>query len=57
MVKTEPAPAITLHDDGGLSYNDKMRGEEQEAAIKSPPKGKKWVNSKVGYFSWFNIAI
>jgi hypothetical protein len=41
-VKAEPVPdTITLHSDGGLSDNDETKGEEREAAIKSPPKGKK----------------
>jgi hypothetical protein len=46
-VKDEPAPMISLFD-GGLSDNDEMRGEEREAAINSPPKGKKRVTSEVG---------
>ena len=40
-VKEELAPALSLFDNGGLSDNDEMRGEEWEAAINSPPKGKK----------------
>lgn len=47
-VKEEPVPALSLFDDGGLSDNDEMRGEEREAAINSPPKGKKRVTSEVG---------
>jgi len=47
-VKEEPVPALSLFDDGGLSDNDEMRGEEQEAVINCPPKGKKQVTSEVG---------
>ena len=46
-VKAEPSPTLSLHNDGGLSDNDKMRGKEREAAIKSRPKGKKRVTSEV----------
>jgi len=49
-VKAEPAPVLSLLDDGGLSDNDEMRGEEQEAAINSPPKGKKRATNEVGTF-------
>jgi len=47
-VKTE-IPTISLNDNGGLSDNDELMGEEREVAIKSPPKGKKRVTSEVGY--------
>jgi hypothetical protein len=47
-VKAEPAPdAITIYSNGGLSDNDETKGEEHEAAIKSPHKGKKRVTSEV----------
>jgi hypothetical protein len=46
-VKAELAPTLSLSIDGGLSDNDEMRGEEREAAINSPPKGKKRVTSEV----------
>jgi hypothetical protein len=40
--KADPIPdAIAVHSDGGLSDNDETQGAEREAAIKSPPKGKK----------------
>jgi hypothetical protein len=45
-VKVE-LPSLLLHIDGGLSDNNKRRGEEWEAAINSPPKGKKQVTSEV----------
>ena len=38
---------LSLSDEGGLSDNDELGGKEREAAINSPPKGKKHVNSKV----------
>jgi hypothetical protein len=46
-VKAEPSPTLSLHTDGGLSDNDERRGEEWEAAINSPPKGKKRVTSEI----------
>jgi hypothetical protein len=46
-VKAELSPTLSLHIDGGLSDNDKRRGEEWEAAINSPPKGKKQGTSEV----------
>jgi hypothetical protein len=46
-VKAEPLPTLSLQVDGGLSDNDERRGEEREAAINSPPKGKKRVTSEV----------
>ena len=39
-VKTK-IPTILLNDNGGLSDNDKLMGEEWEVAVKSPPKEKK----------------
>jgi hypothetical protein len=39
-VKDECMPMLFLCN-GGLSDSDEMRGEEWEAAINSPPKGKK----------------
>jgi hypothetical protein len=55
-VKAEPAPVLSLLDDGGLSDNDEMRGEEREAAINSPPKGKKRATNEVGTFCRFSTA-
>jgi hypothetical protein len=46
-VKAELSPTLSLHIDGGLSDNEERRGEEREAAINSPPKGKKRVTSEV----------
>jgi hypothetical protein len=46
-VKAEPLPTLSLQVDGGLSDNDERRGEEREAAINSPPKGRKRVTSEV----------
>ena len=46
-VNPKPASTICLHDIGGLSDNDEMRGEEREAAFASPIKGKKRVTSEV----------
>lgn len=41
-VKSEPGVTLSLNDrTGGLSDNDETRGDEREAAINSPPKGKK----------------
>ncbi|KAH9038774.1 hypothetical protein EDB85DRAFT_2141661 [Lactarius pseudohatsudake] len=39
-------PTLTLHDEGGLSDNDEMRGPEREAAINSPLKGTGRVTSE-----------
>ena len=49
-VKSEHAPALSLYNNGGLSDNDELKGEEQEVAIKSPPKGKKRITSEVFFF-------
>jgi hypothetical protein len=50
-VKAEPVPdTIAIHSDGGLSDNDETKGEEQDAAINSPPKGKKQATSEVSLF-------
>ena len=38
---------LTVSDQGGLSDSDELHGVEWEAAIKSPPKGKKRVTSEV----------
>ena len=40
-VKAELSPTLLLHTDGGLSDNGERIGEEWEAVINSPPKGKK----------------
>ncbi|KAF8222298.1 hypothetical protein L208DRAFT_1323430 [Tricholoma matsutake] len=45
-VKGEPVPELSMYDDGGFSDNDEIRGEEQEVAINSPPKGRKRVTSE-----------
>jgi hypothetical protein len=50
-VKPEPGPILSLTDAGSLSDNDEMRGDEQDAVINSPPKGKRQVISKVNYYS------
>jgi hypothetical protein len=49
-VKSERALALSLYNDGGLSDNDEIKGEEREVAIKSPPKGKKRITSEVFFF-------
>jgi hypothetical protein len=38
---------IEIYSDGGLSDADEIKGEEREAAIRSPPKGKNRVTSEV----------
>jgi hypothetical protein len=45
--KAEPAPDLVPDLAGGLSDNDETKGEERMAAINSPLKGKKRVNSEV----------
>ena len=50
IVKDEPAPVLSLYNDGGLSDNDEMKGEEREVAIKSPPKGKRQITSNITIF-------
>jgi hypothetical protein len=49
-VKNEPAPALSLLNNGGLSDNDEIKGEEREFAVNSPPKGKKRITSEVLFF-------
>ena len=49
-IKGEPVPELAMYDDGDLSDNDEIRGEEQEVVINSPPKGKKRVTSEVSFF-------
>ena len=39
-VKPEPTAEMCLHDEGGLSDYDEMRGDEREDAVASPIKGK-----------------
>jgi hypothetical protein len=39
-----------VDSDTGLSDNDKTKGNEQEAAVNSPPKGKKRATSAVGFY-------
>jgi hypothetical protein len=51
--KPEPAPLISLRDNGGLSDNDETRGEERDAALASPVKGAKRVTSEV--CKYFNL--
>jgi hypothetical protein len=53
-VKAEPA-AETIFSDGGLSDADEVKGEEREAAIKSPPKGRKRVSNDVSFFRRYII--
>ena len=55
-VKSEPVLELFMHDDGGLSDNDEIRGEEQEVVINSPPKGKKRVTSEVSLFSLIQVS-
>jgi hypothetical protein len=38
-----------VDSDAGLSDNDETKGNEREAAVNSPPKGKKRVTSAVGF--------
>ena len=45
--KADPPPDLASHVNGGLSDNDETKGEERMAAINSPLKGKKRVNSEV----------
>lgn len=51
IVKAEPASALSMYNNGGLSDNDEIKGEERDYAINSPPKGKKRINSEVFFFS------
>ena len=46
-VNSEPASTINLNENGGLSDNDEIMGEEREAAFASPIKGKKRITSEV----------
>jgi hypothetical protein len=55
-VKAESA-TLSLQYDGGLSDNNEMRGEEREAAINSPPKGKKQVTSEVSFLLLISMII
>jgi hypothetical protein len=43
-------PEISVFSDGGLSDADEITGEEREAAVKSPPKGKTRVSNDVSFF-------
>ncbi len=47
LAKAEPPPDLVSDVHGGLSDNDETKGEEHMAAINSPLKGKKPVNSEV----------
>lgn len=49
-VKAERVPALSMYNNGGLSDNDEMRGEEREVAVNSPPKGKRRITSEVFFF-------
>ena len=49
IAKAEPA-VLSIHNNGGLSDNDEMGGEERDFAIKSPPKGKRRITSEVFFF-------
>ena len=46
-VKLEAQADVISLSDGGLSDNDELGGTEREAAINSPPKGKKRITSEV----------
>jgi hypothetical protein len=47
-VKVEShADVLIISDEGGLSDCDELGGKEREAAINSPPKGKKRITSEV----------
>ena len=46
-VKAEPAPKLLIYDGGSLLDHDMMRGEEWEAVINSPLKGRKQATSEV----------
>jgi hypothetical protein len=48
-VKPEPID-IGVDSDAGLSDNDEINGNEREAAVNSPPKGKKRITSDVYFF-------
>ena len=54
-VKAEPA--VSIYNNGGLSDNEEIKGEEREFAIKSPPKGKKRITSEVFFFFLSLITI
>ena len=54
-VKAEPA--VSIYNNGGLSDNDEIKGEERELAINSPPKGKKRITSEVFFFFLSLITI
>jgi len=46
-IKAEPQNNIEIAE-LGLSDEDETKGLERDAAIMSPPKGKKHINSSVG---------
>jgi hypothetical protein len=46
-VKSNLVPSIEIRDDGGLSDNDEMMGEEREVAFASTLKGKEQAASDV----------
>lgn len=46
-VKPNPMSSVEIYDNGGLSDNDEMRGEERQAAFASPLKGKEQATSNV----------
>jgi hypothetical protein len=46
-VESQADGVVSLSDEGGLSDNDELGGKEREAAINSPLKGKKRINSEV----------
>jgi hypothetical protein len=55
-VKAEMVPdEIEIYSDGGLSDADEIKGEEREAAIRSPPKGKNRVTSEVNLLCHYII--
>ena len=55
--KVIPEPIDTGVDSNvGLSDNNEINGNEQEAAVNSPPKGKKHITSDVFFFFLILIA-
>jgi hypothetical protein len=48
--KAKPPPAMTRLSDGGLSDADETKGEERDAAMRSPPKGRKQVTNEVSCY-------
>jgi hypothetical protein len=55
--KVEPANIGIQIIDGALSDEDETMGFEREAAVKSPPKGKKRATSAVSNMSSLSVQI